>query len=151
MAALSNTINKRDYTGKNTMTAITDLDILLKSMSPELIEGDYVFCTVDGGLADYVQLNPISTFREKEGLTLVLKEEVATKAQLDFDGVFGLITLSVHSSLEAVGLTAAFATKLGSYGISANVIAGYYHDHIFVQKDKAEAAINALREFSEVD
>ncbi|MFL7049439.1 ACT domain-containing protein, partial [Vibrio cyclitrophicus] len=47
------------------MTAITDLDILLKSMSPELIEGSYVFCTVDGVLADYVELNPISTFREK--------------------------------------------------------------------------------------
>lgn len=133
------------------MTAITDLDILLKSMSPEIIEGDYVFCTVDGRLADYVQLDPIATFREKEGLTLVLKEEVATTAQLDFDGVLGLITLSVHSSLEAVGLTAAFATKLGSYGISANVVAGYYHDHIFVQKDKAEAAMSALREFSEAD
>ncbi|MEZ8882615.1 ACT domain-containing protein [Vibrio sp. 10N.222.54.F6] len=133
------------------MAAITDLDLLLKSMSPELIDGSYVFCTVGGGLADYVQLNPISTFREKEGLTLVLKEEVATKAQLDFDGVFSLITLSVHSSLEAVGLTAAFATKLGSYGISANVIAGFYHDHIFVQKDKAEAAMSALKEFSEVD
>ncbi|MEZ8037098.1 MULTISPECIES: ACT domain-containing protein [Vibrio] len=133
------------------MAAITDLDLLLKSMSPELIDGSYVFCTVGGGLADYVQLNPISTFREKEGLTLVLKEEVATKAQLDFDGVFSLITLSVHSSLEAVGLTAAFATKLGSYGISANVIAGFYHDHIFVQKDKAEAAMSALREFSEAD
>ena len=133
------------------MTAITDLDLLLKSMSPELIDGNYVFCTVDGALADYVQLNPISTFREKEGLTLVLKEEVATKAQLNFDGVFSLITLSVHSSLEAVGLTAAFATKLGSYGISANVVAGYYHDHIFVQKDKAEAAMSALKEFSKTD
>ncbi|CDT89995.1 hypothetical protein VCR12J2_1380332 [Vibrio coralliirubri] len=131
------------------MAAITDLDLLLKSMSPELIDGNYVFCTVDGALADYVQLNPISTFREKEGLTLVLEEDVATKAQLDFDAVFNLITLSVHSSLEAVGLTAAFATKLGSYGISANVVAGYYHDHIFVQKDKAEAAMSALKEFSE--
>ena len=133
------------------MAAITDLDLLLKSMSPELIDGNYVFCTVDGALADYVQLNPISTFREKEGLTLVLEEDVATKAQLDFDGVFSLITLSVHSSLEAVGLTAAFATKLGSYGISANVVAGYYHDHIFVQKHKADAAISALKEFSETD
>ncbi|KAA8678559.1 ACT domain-containing protein [Vibrio gigantis] len=131
------------------MTAITDLDILLKSMSPELIEGDYVFCTVEGGLTDYSHLNPMATFREKEGLTLVLTEEVATQAQLNFDGVFSLITLSVHSSLEAVGLTAAFATKLGSYGISANVIAGYYHDHIFVQKDKADEAMSALREFSE--
>ncbi|MEZ9516237.1 ACT domain-containing protein [Vibrio splendidus] len=133
------------------MTAITDLDILLKSMSPELIEGNYVFCTVDGALTDYVQLNPISTFREKEGLTLVLEENVATRALLDFDGIFSLITLSVHSSLEAVGLTAAFATKLGSYGISANVIAGYYHDHIFVQKEKADEAMSALREFSKAD
>ncbi|ULN65476.1 ACT domain-containing protein [Vibrio gigantis] len=131
------------------MTAITDLDILLKSMSPELIEGDYVFCTVEGGLTDYSHLNPMATFREKEGLTLVLTEEAATQAQLNFDGVFSLITLSVHSSLEAVGLTAAFATKLGSYGISANVIAGYYHDHIFVQKHKADEAMSALREFSE--
>ncbi|WP_333913344.1 ACT domain-containing protein [Vibrio coralliirubri] len=133
------------------MAAITDLDLLLKSMSPELIDGNYVFCTVDGALADYVQLNPISTFCEKEGLTLVLEEDVATKAQLDFDAVFSLITLSVHSSLEAVGLTAAFATKLGSYGISANVVAGYYHDHIFVQKDKAEAAMSALKELSKTD
>ena len=133
------------------MTAITDLDILLNSMSPEFIEGDYVFCTVEGGLAEYVHLNPMATFREKEGLTLVLTKEVATQAQLSFDGVFSMITLSVHSSLEAVGLTAAFATKLGSYGISANVIAGYYHDHIFVQKHKADAAISALKEFSETD
>ncbi len=133
------------------MTAITDLDILLKSMSPELIEGDYVICTVEGGLANYVHLNPIATFREKEGLTLVLTEEVATQAQLSFDGVFSMITLSVHSSLEAVGLTATFATKLGSYGISANVIAGYYHDHIFVQKHKADQAMSALREFSEAN
>ncbi|MEZ9072246.1 ACT domain-containing protein [Vibrio splendidus] len=133
------------------MTAIADLDVLLKSMSPELIEGNYVFCTVDGALTDYVQLNPISTFREKKGLTLVLEEDVATRALLDFDGIFSLITLSVHSSLEAVGLTAAFATKLGSYGISANVIAGYYHDHIFVQKEKADEAMSALREFSKAD
>ena len=133
------------------MTAITDLDILLNSMSPELIEGDYVFCTVEGGLADYVHLNPMATFREKEGLTLVLTKEVATQAQLSFDGVFSMITLSVHSSLEAVGLTAAFATKLGSYGISANVIAGYYHDHIFVQKHEADQAMSALRELSEAN
>ena len=133
------------------MTAITDLDILLNSMSPELIEGDYIFCTVEGGLADYVHLNPIATFREKEGLTLVLTKEVATQTQLSFDGVFSMITLSVHSSLEAVGLTAAFATKLGSYGISANVIAGYYHDHIFVQKHEADQAMSALRELSEAN
>ncbi|MDV7103617.1 ACT domain-containing protein [Vibrio sp. TH_r3] len=130
------------------MAAITDLDILLKSMSPELIDGNYVFCTVNGPLSDYLAMEPIATFREQEGLTLVVKEEVATAGQLEFDAVFSLITLSVHSSLEAVGLTAAFANKLSSYGISANVIAGYYHDHIFVQKDKTEQAMSALKEFA---
>ncbi|WP_114766697.1 ACT domain-containing protein [Vibrio rhodolitus] len=130
------------------MAAISDLDTLLQSMSPELVEGNYVFCTVSGGLDKYVHLAPIATFREKEGLTLVLEESVARDANLAFDAVFRLITLTVHSSLEAVGLTAAFASKLASYGISANVIAGYYHDHIFVQKEKANAAMAALREFS---
>ncbi|ROV59105.1 ACT domain-containing protein [Vibrio ponticus] len=130
------------------MAAISDLDTLLQSMSPELVEGNYVFCTVSGGLEQYFHLDPIATFREKEGLTLVLDESVARDANLAFDAVFRLITLTVHSSLEAVGLTAAFASKLAFYGISANVIAGYYHDHIFVQKDKADAAMAALREFS---
>lgn len=131
------------------MTAITDLNTLLKSMSPELVEGSYVFCTVSGRLADYIELDPIATFREQEGLTLVLEKQKAVDANLSFEGIFSLITLTVHSSLEAVGLTAAFATKLGSHGISANVIAGYYHDHIFVQEEKAQAAMSALREFSE--
>jgi hypothetical protein len=131
------------------MAAITDLDILLKSMSPELVEGNYVFCTIDESLLENLALlKPRATFREKEGLTLVLEEDEAIEAELDFDAVFSLITLSVHSSLEAVGLTAAFATKLASHGISANVIAGYYHDHIFVQKHKTNAAMNALNEFS---
>ncbi|MDF9388700.1 ACT domain-containing protein [Vibrio sp. 1151_11] len=131
------------------MTAITDLEVLLQSMSPELVGGSYVFCTVQGALADYLHLEPVATFQEREGLTLVIEQQKAVAAQLDFESVFSLITLTVHSSLEAVGLTAAFATKLASYGISANVIAGYYHDHIFVQKDKAEKAMAALKEFAQ--
>jgi hypothetical protein len=130
------------------MAAISDLEMLLKSMSPKLIEGQYVFCTVNGSLSDYLALDPIATFREEEGLTLVLEQHKAVEAQLDFDAVFGLITLSVHSSLEAVGLTAAFASKLATYDISANVVAGYYHDHIFVQQDRVDAAMKALAEFS---
>lgn len=131
------------------MTAITNLETLLKTMSPELVEGNYVFCTVKGDLADYTTLNPIATVREKEGLTLILEEHIAINAKLDFDGVYSLISLTVHSSLDAVGLTAAFATRLTSHGISANVIAGYYHDHIFVQKEKTNEALAALKELSE--
>lgn len=81
-------------------------------------------------------------------MTLVISAEVATQANLKFEGTFKQITLTVHSSLEAVGLTAAVATKLASCGISANVIAAYYHDHIFVQTEKAEQALSALKEFS---
>ncbi|HDY8000537.1 TPA: ACT domain-containing protein [Vibrio vulnificus] len=130
------------------MTGITDLQRLLQSMSPQLVEGDYVFCTVDGPLKDYLHLDPIATFREQEGLTLVLEAQQAEQAGLTTDSRFCLITLTVHSSLEAVGLTAAFANKLASYGISANVIAGYYHDHIFVPQGKAHEAMSALTELT---
>ncbi|MCK8063380.1 MULTISPECIES: ACT domain-containing protein [Vibrio] len=130
------------------MSRITDLDELLRSMSPKLMESEFVFCTVSGVLADYVDLNPVATFIESEGLTLVLEKSEAEKAGLSFDGAYSQITLTVHSSLEAVGLTAAVASKLASKGISANVIAAYYHDHIFVQSAKAEAAVSALEEFS---
>ncbi|HCH5915176.1 ACT domain-containing protein [Vibrio parahaemolyticus] len=130
------------------MSGITDLDELLRSMSPKLAELEFVFCTVSGVLTDYVELNPVATFIESEGLTLVLEKSAAEKAGLSFNGTYSQITLTVHSSLEAVGLTAAVASKLASKGISANVIAAYYHDHIFVQSGKAEAAVSALEEFS---
>ncbi|MEZ9927425.1 ACT domain-containing protein [Vibrio breoganii] len=131
------------------MLGIKELDQLLKSMKPHLVDGEFVFCTVEGKLSDYVELDPVGTFIEPEGLTLVLERSVAEQHQLSFDGAFRMITLTVHSSLEAVGLTAAVSTKLAEKGISANVIAAYYHDHIFVQAAKADLALQALNEFSE--
>ncbi|WP_436323429.1 ACT domain-containing protein [Vibrio cidicii] len=131
------------------MSAITDLDLLLKSMSPKLLDGEYVFCCVDGPLADYLHLEPMATFREQEGLTLVVPRDKAELGGLRFDGTFRLITLTVHSSLQAVGLTAAFASQLAEHGISANVVAGYYHDHIFVPQEKAHAALQALESLAE--
>ncbi|CAM3005453.1 ACT domain-containing protein [Vibrio mytili] len=130
------------------MAGITQLDDLLKSLSPHLLEPEFVFCSVTDEIADYVSFDPVATFKEAEGLTLVLEKSVALDAGLAFDGSFKQITLTVHSSLDAVGLTAAVATKLASKGISANVIAAFYHDHIFVPSAKAEDAIAALRELS---
>lgn len=75
---------------------------------------------------------------------MVLVRAVAENAWIQFEGVFSQITLTVHSSLEAVGLTAAVSAKLAEKEISANVIAGYYYDHIFVQSSKAEAVLKAL-------
>ncbi|MDT0594894.1 ACT domain-containing protein [Glaciecola petra] len=129
------------------MVGITELDKLLSAMSPELQRQEFVFCTVAGDIGDYSSLNPIAIFVESEGLTLILEKSTAEKAGLKFEGSFRQITLTVHSSLEAVGLTAAVSTKLASKGISANVIAAYYHDHIFVQSSKADAALLALQEF----
>jgi uncharacterized protein len=129
------------------MSGISDLATLLLSLHPQLLPAKYVFCTVRGQLADYVKLDPVATFVESEGLTLVLEKSKALDANLSFNGVFRQITLSVHSNLEAVGLTAAVSTKLAEGGISANVIAAYYHDHIFVPADRAGEALSALQEF----
>ncbi len=130
------------------MSGIVEIDALLQSMSPQLQRGEYVFCTVNGGLGDYIHLNPLGVFAESEGLTLIVDADRARVAGLEFDGLFRQITLTVHSSLEAVGLTAAVSAKLTSRNISANVVAAFYHDHIFVQKDKAAEALSALQELA---
>jgi hypothetical protein len=131
------------------MPGITDLKLLISSMKPNLIEGEFVYCTMPASaLADYIHLRPIGVFQEKEGMTLILPIEAARQAGLPAEPAMRMITLDVHSSLEAVGLTAAFATALGNEGISANVIAAYYHDHIFVPAADAERAMAALKALS---
>jgi hypothetical protein len=126
------------------MTGETSLSALLRTMNPELNDGDYVFCTVADG--SYVQdVDVVGSFREREGLTVILERNQAQQLGLDCDYVMAWITLTVHSSLAAVGLTAAFATALGQAGISCNVVAGFYHDHLFVGKDDAPKAMATLR------
>jgi hypothetical protein len=127
----------------------TDLKKLLASMSPELMECEYIFCAFqDARYGDYIDLEPIAAISESEGLTLVIPKSTADRRGLHYETVFKRITLSVHSSLDAIGFTAAFSRKLADQGISANVIAGYYHDHIFVQRDHAERAMEALEGFA---
>lgn len=133
------------------MAGLVTLEDLLKLMSPKLQDGEYVFCTVNGRLADYVHLEPLGCFNESEGLTLILLVGVADREKLKYEGQFKQITLTVHSSLEAVGLTAAISEKLASYNISANVVAAYFHDHIFVPSEKASKALLALQEFSSIE
>ncbi|MEM7126677.1 MAG: ACT domain-containing protein [Chloroflexota bacterium] len=132
------------------MTSITDLKTLLKEMAPRLREGVYVFATFKSATyGDRAELEPVASFQEDEGLTLVIPKEQADNHQIPYETTLNAITLTVHSSLEAVGLTAAVANKLAEHGISANVIAAFYHDHIFVPSDRAEDALNALRELSD--
>ncbi len=129
------------------MAGETSLTTLLRSMSPQLNAGEYVFCTLrDGQLPSGLEV--VGSFREQEGLTVILERSHAERAGFSFDYVAAWITLNVHSALEAVGLTAAFATALGKSGISCNVIAGYYHDHLFVGQADAERAMQVLRDLA---
>lgn len=132
------------------MAGEAHLETLIASLEPHLNRGAYVFCTVpDASYGDHAGLAPIASVVEAEGLSLVLKRERAEEAGLAYQGVFGLITLQVHSSLEAVGLTATVASRLADLGISANVVAGYYHDHLLVPHHRAEEAVDALREMAD--
>ncbi|MDQ7048850.1 MAG: ACT domain-containing protein [Enterobacterales bacterium] len=127
------------------MTGETNLNKLLASLSPKLDPTEYVFCSVKGELAEFIHCSPLATFTEDEGLTLVITRQTAEQNGLNFESHFKRISLMVHSSLNAVGLTAAVSAQLTKQGISANIIAGYYHDHIFVQAAKADPALEALR------
>jgi hypothetical protein len=128
------------------MSGTVDIGELLRTMRPTLRPGSYVFVSVPQMMAD---LEPIATVREVEGLTLVLTRDEADTAGLDYDFVAAMITLQVHSALEAVGLTAAVATELAGAGISCNVIAGYFHDHLFVPTDRADDALRLLEDLAE--
>ncbi|MEE1816268.1 ACT domain-containing protein [Streptomyces sp. SP18ES09] len=124
------------------MNAERDLTRLLAGMRPELDPGRYVFTTVDGPAPAGVA--PVVTVAEAEGLTLVVRQEEADAAGLVYDYVAGRITLRVHSALDAVGLTAAVAVELASAGMSCNVVAGFHHDHLFVEHDRADEALAVL-------
>lgn len=133
------------------MLGETNLDILLKSINPILKDGEYVFCSIndqDRHREDWISLEPIAFFHEVEGLTLVLRQEVAEQANLPYGATFRMITLSVHSSLEAVGFLAAITGKLAKSGISVNPISAYYHDHLFVPTAQVSKVMELLREFS---
>lgn len=125
----------------------TDLGQLLATMEPTLSEGCFVYASVPvATLAEHLSRGPIGLFREEEGITLILPADAADG--LTASAPMRLITLTVHSSLEAVGLTAAFSAALTGAGISANVVAGYYHDHIFVPERDADRAIETLQALS---
>lgn len=124
--------------------AESDLAVLLRTMEPELHPEPYGYAVWTDGLP---LISPFATVSEGEGTTVV-----GTLAEMQAAGMrsepWARISLTVHSDLAAVGLTAAFATALAAAGISCNVIAGYHHDHLFVQWDRRGDAMAALRALS---
>ena len=131
------------------MNAETDLDTLMRNLEPRTLPDTYVFCSVeDANYGALSHTSPLASFAEPEGLTLVLTRESADQEGLAYQGTFRCISLQVHSSLEAVGLTAAVTSELAAHDISANVIAGYHHDHIFVPSRHADLALSLLKAMS---
>lgn len=129
------------------MPATADLKELLTHMQPELNPGRYAFVAVPIG----VTLDPrqiVASVREPEGLSAILPEQAALDLGLPIAFTAAWITLTVHSDLAAIGLTAAFSGALGQAGISCNVVAGVHHDHLFVPIDQAQQAMEALRALS---
>jgi uncharacterized protein len=122
-----------------------ELAILLSTLEPELSATEVVFCAFpDFEIVERLHLCPVAVFLEAEGLTLIIPKAAAEQHAIPFAVTFRAITLNVHSSLEAIGLTAAVASRLALHGISANVVAAYYHDHIFVPTADAERAVQVL-------
>lgn len=127
------------------MSGETNLNRLLATMQPVLREGEYVFCSLPNGVGHSSSLDPLGLFKEEEGLTLILSRHQADGAGLSYAAIFALITLSVYSSLEAVGFMAAIATQLASHGISVNPVSAFYHDHLFVPTAQAETTMALLQ------
>ncbi|MFN7967395.1 MAG: ACT domain-containing protein [Acidobacteriota bacterium] len=123
---------------------LSDLALLLRSLDPKLHEGAWVYSSVPLG-TDLSAVRYIAVIHEAEGTTVVASEDEVIKAQLPILFRAAWITLTVNSDLNAVGLTAAIATALGTAGISCNVVAGAHHDHIFVPIDRADEAVTLLR------
>ena len=130
------------------MTGETDLRKLLGSMSPELAPGVHVFVTLPPGAPVPDALNPVMIFREREGVTLILLEETAKSADLTASFRCRMITLNIHSSLQAVGFLAAITARLAAAGMGVNPVSGYFHDHLFVPADRAEEAMSLLQKLA---
>lgn len=120
-----------------------DISKLLRYMNPRLNNGEFVFATITD-LNTIPRGDTLCEFKEKEGITIVIEKNKADSFSLSYGFISHWITLNVHSSLEAVGLIAIVSKELSKNGISCNVIAGYYHDHIFVKSEHSKKAMEIL-------
>ncbi|MCF6233734.1 MAG: ACT domain-containing protein [Rhodobacteraceae bacterium] len=118
---------------------------MISGMTPVMRPGDFVFVTSDDpDLVASLSSKAISTFKEDEGMSMLVPIEVAEKSMQNIDHPMRCITLNVFSSLEGVGLTAAVATALGDNAIPCNMIAAFHHDHVFIPSEKSDEALAVL-------
>lgn len=126
----------------------TNLDTLLSSMEPVLQDETYVFHSSGLSFAEAAALDPVLLFREAEGTAVILRQEFADKVGLSYTYPSRMITLNVHSSLEAVGFLAAITGRLADAGISVNPVSAHFHDHLFIPEERADDAMRVLAGFA---
>lgn len=126
------------------MEGETHLQKLLEGMQPSVSEEIFAFATARSLVEVPAYVSVIGSFIEDEGVTIIATSDQIRRTSLVQSEPFAKISLAVHSSLTSVGLTAAIATALAGEGISANVVAGYFHDHIFVPWERRHAAFDVL-------
>ncbi len=125
------------------MSGLTDLKDTLDSLKVSCDEIEYSFASVpDDSLISRDKV--LATFQENGRLAVIAPKEFLDSKEIENEGPYAKLTIDVHTSLELVGLTAVMATKLAKNGISANVVAAFYHDHVFVQYDLRKKAIELL-------
>ncbi|MEH2499464.1 hypothetical protein V1294_005943 [Bradyrhizobium sp. AZCC 1678] len=115
------------------------------NMKPEMQEGIFVFCSIPEDEEIPATLRPVHIFREREGTAFIVRREEAEAAGLPHQFASQMITLTVHSSLEAVGFLAAITGLLADAGISVNAVSAFYHDHLFVPEHRASEALHLLQ------
>jgi uncharacterized protein len=121
---------------------------LQQMMAPDLRPETYVYCTFPDQRLP-IGLDPICTFREAEGLTAIVQQSQAVRANVKHIFEAKLITLTVHSSLEAIGFLALISTHLAKAGIPCNAVAAFHHDHLFIPVDRADDALSLLESLSQ--
>ena len=124
------------------------LERLLANLSPEMKQGDYVFCTTQKLPTNLNLMDIRCFFKEDEGYSMVIQKEIADSNNLDYHLITSWIELGVYSSLSAIGLTARVASALTEEGISCNCIAAFHHDHLFIDKESAPRALGILQRLS---
>ena len=129
------------------MAGETNLDLLLESMEPVLRPETYVFCTLDPSV-NASDVDPIMQFRELEGWTVIVEKSKAERHGIAGEFPCRMITLNIHSALDAVGFLAVITTRLATLGMGVNPVSAFYHDHLFVPADRANDALEALQRFA---
>lgn len=125
-----------------------NLDVLIQSMEPVLHNDTYVFATVDKAF-NVDALQPLLVFREQEGIALILTQQSALNAEIPHDFPCRMITLNIHSSLDAVGFLARITTRLAALQMGVNPVSAFYHDHLFVPVDRAGDALAELKRMTQ--